>query len=475
MGTSFLKEGLARFRQDDEGNVAMIAALSVIPILSVVGLAMDLQLTSTQRAGVQAAVDSAVIAGAKSLQAGSSQEEIAIDVNNYVAALISQNSRGTECNSVMVTVGQDEETIDASVSCTQKTTLSHVFGRKTMAFNVRSGSAYGVGDVEVAMVFDVSGSMNDSNRMTSLKAAANDALDVFLPKDASTGTTPGEGVLISMTSYDHMINADEFFEDVTGLKPKRKVDVEYEECTKVSSSSGKKKKGKGKGKGGSKTCEQWETKVKQFTIESTCVAERGNPEAFTDVAPGKDAWIEPAQYTVKTKYNSSTMAAVPTSVSVDSCNPYGPQPLTNDRGALDKYVKDLEPHGGTAGHMGFAWGWYSLSPNWKNVWPSISEPAEYNSGKTTKAIIMMTDGAFLHAVDNSLGTSSEQAVLMCDAIKDEGILIYTVAFQAPKAGKDTLKACATSDEYAYEPKTTSELSDAYTNIARSISDLRISH
>lgn len=470
-----IKEALTKFRQDDEGNVAMIAALSVIPILSVVGLAMDLQLTSTQRAGVQAAVDSAVIAGAKSLQAGSSQEEITKDVNNYVSALISQNSRGTECGSVTVTLGQDEETLDARIACTQKTTLSHVFGRKTMAFNVRSGSAYGVGDVEVAMIFDVSGSMKNSNRMTSLKAAANDALDVFLPKDAKTGATPGEGVLISMTSYDHMVNADKFFEDATGLKSKRKVDVEYEECTKYSSGKGKKgKKGKGKG-GSSKKCVAWETKVKQFTIDSTCVAERKNPEAFSDVAPGKGAWVEPAPYTVKTKYDKKTKTTVPYAVEVDSCNPYGPQPLTNNRAVLDKYVKDIKPHGGTAGHMGFAWGWYSLSPNWKNVWPSISEPAEYNSGKTTKAIIMMTDGAFLHAVDNSNGSSSEQAVLMCDAIKQEGILIYTVAFQAPKAGKDTLAACATSDEYAYEPQTTAELSDAYTNIARSISDLRISH
>lgn len=462
MAKSFLEEAVAKFRRDDEGNVAMIVALSVIPILSVVGLAIDLQMTSTQRAGVQAAVDSAVIAGAKSLQAGQNAEKIEADVNGYVEALLAQKSRGTKCNPVILNFGDNEETINATVSCSQKTTLSHMFGRKTMDFKVISGSAYGIGDVEVAMVFDVSGSMGSSNRMKSLKEAANNAVDILLPKEEGSGQSQNEGMRISMISYDTMMNAGNYFKKATGEERTRVVNVDYDVCTKY---KWKRKNGRWK-----KVCKRYEKGTKSFTVNSSCVTERVGDEAFTDAKPGDDQWITTAEVTVHKNYQG-----VPSGASVESCNEFGPQPLTNNRQKLEKYIKDIEPRGGTAGQLGVAWGWYTLSPKWNRVWPAAHTPAEYNPAKVTKAIIMMTDGEFNTEYDPSLGDSSEQAIEMCNAIKNESVLIYTVAFQAPDSGKATLKSCATSDEYSFEPQNASELNDAYANIARSISDLRISH
>ncbi len=462
MAKSYLKKLATKFRRDDRGNVAMIAALSVIPIVSVVGLAIDLQMTSTQQAGVLAAVDSAVIAGAKSLQAGRTKKQIEQEVNDYVSALIKDKSRGTSCNRVILNFGNNDETINASVSCTQKTTLSHMFGRETMSFKIESGSAYGVGDVEVAMVFDVSGSMNSANRMKSLKQAANNAVDILLPKDKNTGEVQSEGIRISMISYDTMMNAGIYFKKVTGLDAKRTITVPYQTCKKW---KWEKKNGKWK-----KYCDRYEDGEKTYNVDSTCVSERTGDDAFTDEEPAEDKWITPVEVKVKKKKNGT-----PKGISVETCNEFGPQPLTNNRQKLEKYIKDIEPRGGTAGQLGIAWGWYTLSPKWNDVWPSASEAEEYDPVKNTKVIIMMTDGEFNTAFDYSLGDSSEQAIAMCDEIKLEGVLIYTVAFQAPQKGKQTLKSCATSDEYAFEPKNASELNDAYADIARSISDLRISH
>ncbi|OZB12603.1 MAG: hypothetical protein B7X55_14225, partial [Rhodobacterales bacterium 34-62-10] len=52
------------------GNVAMIAAFVVPCIIAMAGIAIDLQNTVRQKSKVQAALDSAVLAGALGRQAG---------------------------------------------------------------------------------------------------------------------------------------------------------------------------------------------------------------------------------------------------------------------------------------------------------------------------------------------------------------------------------------------------------------------
>ena len=43
------------------------------------------------------------------------------------------------------------------------------------------------------------------------------------------------------------------------------------------------------------------------------------------------------------------------------------QPLTNDTAMLKRRIDKLQTGGSTAGHLGTAWAWYLLSPNWNTV------------------------------------------------------------------------------------------------------------
>jgi len=63
---------------------------------------------------------------------------------------------------------------------------------------------------------------------------------------------------------------------------------------------------------------------------------------------------------------------------------------------------------------------------------------------------------------------------LCDAIKEDDVIIYTVAFQAPQAGKDVLSYCASGPEFYFNAENGQELMESYNAIATSISDLRIS-
>ncbi|AXS38773.1 hypothetical protein [Breoghania sp. L-A4] len=70
------------------------------------------------------------------------------------------------------------------------------------------------------------------------------------------------------------------------------------------------------------------------------------------------------------------------------------EPLTAKRNKLTSAIKKLKSEGYTAGQTGVAWGWYSLSPKWSNLWPSDSAPGEYDDEDVVKFLIFMTDGDF---------------------------------------------------------------------------------
>lgn len=444
---------LIEWSENREGNVATILAIAIIPILVLVGIAIDLQNTNTSRSFVQYTIDNAVIAGSREMQAGKSQDEIRAYINKFVDGVIKAKSYAMSCQPAEVTFTQGSQDIDVTIKCAQETTLTELIGYHHLNFTVTSGSTYGIGSVDVAFVFDVSGSMGWSGKMDALKDAAEDAVDILLPDDAAADM--GD-VRLAMVSYSDMMDAGDYFTDVTNKSPTRTYTDTYTSWEYICTSY---RRGR---------CQSgyWQesTQTTNKTITNTCVKERIGSQAFTDEDPGPDAWIEPAVAT----YNQSRDRW-----DVESCNPIPPLPLTDNKTKLKDYIEDLDPNGGTAGHIGIAWGWYMLAPKWDTVWPTGSDPLGYDDPDSAKAMIIMTDGEFNTWYTSGQGDSFDQAQDLCDNIKEKGVRIYTVAFQAPQAGQDILNYCASGEEFAFTATSADELKDAYSKIAQSISDLRI--
>src|SRR5690606_17502922 len=155
----------------------------------------------------------------------------------------------------------------------------------------------------------------------------------------------------------------------------------------------------------------------------------------------------------------------------------------------------------TSGSLGALWSWYMLSPNFGYVWPEDSRPAPYNQRNLLKAAIIMTDGEFntVHcngvvAKNSTSGSSVEwggadyigcnahngdaykQARDYCDAMKNgTGIVVYTVGFgiTAGSAAANVLTYCASSASNAYLASNGAALANAFEQIARNISSLRL--
>src|SRR5262245_26579289 len=63
--TRFFCERMCAFQADEAGNVAIIFALALIPMITGLGMAIDYSRASAARTSLQHALDSAVLAGAR--------------------------------------------------------------------------------------------------------------------------------------------------------------------------------------------------------------------------------------------------------------------------------------------------------------------------------------------------------------------------------------------------------------------------
>lgn len=211
--------GWLRKLRDESAQTAVIFALSIIPIFAVAGFSIDFQNTVKKKQKVQLIIDSAVLAAARIKQTGASTEDVNAALNAYLDAQLEPIGGGLDCATAETRVETAIEAISASIGCSQPTSLTRVVGKEQMDFYVSSTAEYGIDMVDVAFMFDVSGSMNSSSRLTNLKSAAKDAVDILLPEDASPQLI--ENTRLAMVSYNTMVNAGEHFEAVAGVPATR--------------------------------------------------------------------------------------------------------------------------------------------------------------------------------------------------------------------------------------------------------------
>ena len=212
---------------------------------------------------------------------------------------------------------------------------------------------------------------------------------------------------------------------------------------------------------------------------TSCVTERTGAQAYTDVSPSSAR--------VGRNYAGSSNPCLEATV----------QPLTSNKNGLKSAIDSYSVEGSTAGQIGIGWGWYMVSPNFNSLWPS-NGAAEYNSARTLKAVIIMTDGEFntpycSGVISRDAGSGSgnndekidcsadngnpfDQGRAMCAAMKARGVLVYTVGFQIASGGDaaSMLQACASTPANFYLPASGGDLSEAFAAIGRDITQLRIS-
>lgn len=114
----------------------------------------------------------------------------------------------------------------------------------------------------------------------------------------------------------------------------------------------------------------------------------------------------------------------------------------------------------------------SVNLDWTQVWERTTRRAIYDLFRESLGSSKASNW-YYNAV-SSVGSSQKdpRSRSMCAAARAKGIVIFTVAFEAPDAGKSLLKDCK-SDDGAYYEATGDEIIDVFASIGSTIRNLRL--
>ena len=119
-----------------------------------------------------------------------------------------------------------------------------------------------------------------------------------------------------------------------------------------------------------------------------------------------------------------------------------------------------ENESGTAVQLTYPELWNRLSVNW-----NMNNNMRFDSYRYYNWYDDVTDSA-------GSNTKDARTDAICTAAKDQGIVIFTVGFEAPDRGQNVLRACASSDSHHFDVDGLA-IDDAFASIAASIRKLRL--
>jgi Flp pilus assembly protein TadG len=444
---------LRRLLKDQRGAVMAIVGLAIIPLFAIIGLAIDTTRGYLAKSRLWSAVDAAALAGGRVYEADYRDD----DIQMYFDSNFPDGFMSAVLEPLDIDPDDVNRTITVTAQATIPTTFMRVVGIDTMTISASSEVMLESQSIEVSLVLDITGSMVD--HMEDLRDAADELVDLVV-QDVQT---PFYSKL-ALVPYSMGVNVGSYANDVRGS---------YTNNTCTWSAD--------------PTCRYY--RFRRFSDSnwttqeiSTCVSERAGSEAYTDAAPS----------------SAPVGKNYPAPGTHNPCPPNTIIPLTSNKTLLHDEIDALEHGGSTAGHIGIAWGWYMISPNFAYLWDADSQPAAYGAEDLVKVAILMTDGEFNTVYRNGVvardstsgsswnqyrinqfshnGSAYDQAEQLCAAIKEQDIVVYTVTFgdAVGTQAEEIMEGCATDSSYAYNASDGTELKDAFRAIARRVSTLRLS-
>ena len=193
-----------RFARANGGNIAVIFAFALLPILAFIGAAIDYSRANKARSAMQAALDSAALMVSKDLSNGViTTTDISKRAQDYFNALYTDKSAQVTSVNASYTVANATtgSTIQLSSSGQITTDFMKVAGFPTMGFGTSSTATWGNTRMRVAMVLDNTGSMQDNGKMPAMQKAAKDMIDTL----SGFNKTDGD-VYISIVPFTKDVN-----------------------------------------------------------------------------------------------------------------------------------------------------------------------------------------------------------------------------------------------------------------------------
>lgn len=471
---------LSRLVRDRSGVSAVFLAVSLVPIVGAVGLAVDSSLGYLVKTRMTKALDAAGLAAGR----------VALDANaEDVAEQFFGANFGSSPDVTLVDFDFDLDETERFVTLVAKaempTYFMRIFGRTKMEVAARTVVERQTTGMELAMVLDNTGSMWGSS-FTAMQKAARDMVKILYGDE-----TEKENLWISLVPFTAVVNVgaahtnwllanDQAIETPGVFSP---------------------------------------------TTWKGCVMARANPRDGNDDPPSVQKFTS-FLYKSTSRTEDNKWPPLVTSVadqnkgsSSDRNTARGPNlgcaspitPLTASRATIEAGLTAMGPvhRGGTASNLGLSWGWRTISPRWRGLWGNPDLPLDYAdeadpdslARNMLKVVVILTDGDnvfYDHDTGKNtplsdftaygrlenLGVSSLKAgsdlldtrmAATCSAMKVKGIQIYTIIFGSTpdKSTQALFTKCASFPSYYYYAPTNAALSSAFRSIGGQLANLMI--
>ncbi|WP_412555143.1 pilus assembly protein TadG-related protein [Shimia sp. MIT1388] len=374
--------GAHRFRKDEDGVMVGFSVILIIMMIMIGGIGADIMLAEMRRTQLQHTLDRAILAAADLDQTRAADVVVAdyfdkagvAHTLNEVTVSESLNHRSVsataeiESNLVYSTVGRDFKTLTPETPDGEVYTSAEVQelkgklpARTSLTIGASGTAEERIGNIEISMVLDVSGSMNNNSRLSNLKVAAKEFVQTM------DDTTEDGTMSISIVPYAAQVSTpDELMNALTtnGENP-------LANCLNFHSAD--------------------------------------YNEAFIDPYREYDQ-------TLHATWSSSSYDRRPSDgyVTVNyntDCRAESSRELTlmqNDTDALKTYIDNMFGSGNTSIDTGMKWGTALLDPAFQPVVSSMIDPSasdtgtisnvfegrpyDYGTNESLKIVVLMSDG-----------------------------------------------------------------------------------
>jgi Flp pilus assembly protein TadG len=449
-GASFrnqVRSAATRFVGADEGNIAVIFCIALVPILGFVGAAIDYTRANSARSSMQAALDSTALMLSKDLAEGTiTTSQITAKAQAYFTALYTNNdAKSVAVNATYTASSSLGSTIQVNGSGAVTTDFLKVAGFPNINFNSSSTAAWGNVRMRVAMALDNTGSMRDDGKMPAMQTAAKNLIDQL-----ST---------LSKTNGDIYISIIPFAKDVNvGASNYNQNWIDWADWDAANRNCS--------GNWWNQTCTP-----KNHNTWTGCVTDRDQDYDTKNTAPTSSATRFPAdEY-----YENGETYCKPGN------SPFLQQvvPLSYDWSSLKNTITAMQPTGGTNQAIGMAWAWMSLTQS-----DPLNAPAKDPNYTYKDAIILLSDGlntedrwpSYGNGVVQYNGQIDARQRILCDNAKAAGITVYTIQVNTSTPADPTsavLQYCASGPQNFYSVTSASQTAAVFSSIGTSLSKLRV--
>lgn len=447
-----------RFTRAEDGAMMPMVLFFFVITLLIGGMGVDFMHHEMERVKLQAVLDRAVLAAANTRND--------LDPETVVRDYFEKAEMTDYLKTVTVESGTGYRTVSATASNPMKTQFISTLGYSTLDVNASGTAEESIGDAEVSLVLDISGSMASNSRIVNMRSAAQEFIDTVITDD-----NPGT-VSVSVVPYSSQVNAGpEILSRLNVLQTQG-----YSHCMEFD-----------------------EDEFATTALDTTTLHHQY------------------AHFSTGSSSNSSL-------VTDTECPQQDYERITafsQDADALKEQIGDLQARQNTSIHLGMKWGVALLDPAFQPVVADMVDdglidesfdgrPVAWGAG-ALKTIVLMTDGANVRTYrlkdevyetpdmrymwarkglsymtnymtsnldsyfyENAYTATEGDDLLeeICDAAKARGVIVWTIGFEVSNHGAEVMENCASSAAHFYRVEGI-EIEDAFASIARQLNALHL--